>query len=197
MSSQSLRQTQAFFTLRAAGWEERYAADAPQFERAVREMALPRRATVLDLGCGTARAMPYLCQAVGDRGRVIGLDATLAMLREGQRLGRRNLLVGDVAYLPFPADCADAIFAGGLLPHLADPEVCLREMARVTRPGGMLAVFHPIGRVALAARHGGVPSDDDVIAPARLHALLEQTGWRVIGIDDALERYLALARCAG
>ena len=67
-------------------------------------------------------------------------------------------------------------------------------MARVSRPGARLAVFHPIGRVALAARHGGVPSDDDVIAPSRLREFLTAAGWQVISIDDATERYLALAQ---
>jgi hypothetical protein len=74
----------------------------------------------------------------------------------------------------------------------------LLELARVTRTGGRLAIFHPIGRAALAARHGNVPSDDDVVAPNRLKPALEETGFRLILIDDGEDRYLALAeRVAG
>ena len=186
----------AFFGPRAAGWEDRYADDGAQFARAVRECAPRARATVLDLGCGTGRALPYLRAAVGARGRVIGLDATPEMLGEATRLGRREvaaLVLGDVGRLPFPAGSVDLVFAGGLLPHLTDPAAGLAEVARVTRAGGRLAIFHAIGRVALAARHGGVPADDDVIAPRRLHDLLATTGWTLYALDDAPERFLALA----
>lgn len=193
----ALHATQTFFATRAVGWEDRFAQDRPQYARAVQELAPPPGATVLDLGCGTGRALPHLRTAVGPGGQVIGLDATWEMLHEAQRLGRRavaQLWQGDVLQLPLPDACCDVIFAGGLLPHLAAGAAAgLREMVRVSRPGARLAVFHPIGRVALAARHGGVPSDDDVIAPGRLRGLLAASGWQVISIDDAAERYLALA----
>ena len=57
--------------------------------------------------------------------------------------GRRSLatlVYGDVLRLPFATTCADAVFVGGLLPHLADSLAALREIARVTRSGGALAV---------------------------------------------------------
>lgn len=192
----ALDDLRAFFGPLAAGWEERYPADNEQFARAIAEIAPVAGATVLDLGCGTGRALPHLRTAVGAGGRVLGLDATPEMLREGVRLDRGRfaaLVIGDVARLPFPDAVADLVFAGGLLPHLDDPIVGLTEMARVTRAGGRLAIFHAVGRVPLAARHDGSPSDDDVIAPARLHRLLQATGWELVQIDDAVERYLALA----
>jgi SAM-dependent methyltransferase len=192
----TLQATREFFGPRAAGWEQRFPDDEPRYARAVRDLAVAPGATALDLGCGTGRALAPLRAAVGSAGRVLGLDATIEMLAEAQRLGRDQLaalLLGDVLRLPFATGSADAVFAGGLLPHLADPAAALIEIGRVTRPGGRLAIFHPIGRVALAARHGGVPSDDDVIAPARLRALCAATGWSVLLIDDAEDRYLALA----
>jgi len=90
--------------------------------------------------------------------------------------------------LPLPDACCDVIFAGGLLPHLAaGAGAGLLEIERVSRPGARLAIFHPIGRVALAARHGGVPSNNG-IAPGRLPGLLTTTGWHVLRINDAEER---------
>ena len=41
--------------------------------------------------------------------------------------------------------------------------------------------------------HGGVPSDDDAIAPARLTGTLDAAGWAIESVDDAEERFLALA----
>jgi SAM-dependent methyltransferase len=192
----ALRDLRAFFGPRAAGWEDRYADDDAQFARAVRDCAPRAGATVLDLGCGTGRAQLPLRAAIGPHGRVIGLDAVPEMLTEATRLGRRavaTLMLGDVGHLPFRDASVDLVFAGGLLPHLADPKAGLREMARVTRSGGRLAIFHAIGRVTLAARHGGTPADDDTIAPNRLRGLLAATGWSCDLLDDAPERYLALA----
>jgi SAM-dependent methyltransferase len=195
-SARALSDTQAFFRPRAAGWEERYPNDEPQFARAVAELAPPERGTALDLGCGTGRALPFLRAAVGPAGRVLGIDVTDAMLAEAVRRGRGPLavlLLADVARLPLTTGCADVLFAGGLLPHLEDPLVALREWVRVTRADGRLIIFHAVGRVTLAARHGGVPSDDDVLAPGRLAGLLAATGWRVLRIDDAEDRFAALA----
>ncbi|MGI8553503.1 MAG: class I SAM-dependent methyltransferase [Dehalococcoidia bacterium] len=192
----SLQETRAFFASRAPGWESRYPDDTPQYERAVRELAPPFAGHALDLGCGSGRALPILRNAVGPRGRVIGIDATDEMLAEATRLGRHEhaaLLLGGAADLPLAGASIDVIFAAGLLPHLPDPVAGLSELARVTRPGARLAIFHPIGRVALAARHGNVPSDDDAIAPQRLRGLLKQAGWTLESIDDAADRYLALA----
>lgn len=192
----ALRDLQAFFGPRAAGWEDRFPDDGRQFARAVRELAPAPGATVLDLGCGTGRALPPLRVAVGPRGRVLGVDATPEMLAEARRLGRQRvaeLALADVADLPLPDGAVDVLFAGGLLPHLAEPVAGLVELARVTRSGGRLAVFHAVGRATLAARHGGVPSDDEVIAPRRLADLLAASGWRLDSLDDAAERYLALA----
>ncbi|MEZ4728598.1 MAG: hypothetical protein R3E79_15800 [Caldilineaceae bacterium] len=77
-----LHATQTFFATRAAGWEDRFAHDAPQYARAVAELAPSFGATALDLGCGTGRALPLLRAAVGPTGQVIALDATWEMLAD-------------------------------------------------------------------------------------------------------------------
>lgn len=191
-----LAETRAFFGPRAAGWEERFPHDGPQFERAVAELGLLPGASVLDVGCGTGRALSFLQAAVGASGRLIALDATPEMLAEARRLGRQGvacLVLGDGRRLPLQDAAVDAVFAGGFVPHLVEPAAALAELARVTRPGGRLAVFHAIGHATLAARHGTVPSDDDSVSPARLTSLLHGASWIVEHIDDAEERYLALA----
>jgi len=155
---------------------------------------------VLDAGCGTGRALSALRAAVGPRGRVLGLDATREMLLAARNHGRAHplaeLIEGDVMRLPLPVGCCDAIFAGGLLPHLPDPDAGLRELARAARPGARLAIFHPASRAELAARHGTPLTEDDLLAPRRLAALLHATGWEIERIDDGTDRYLALARRA-
>lgn len=192
----SLRATQEFFTGRAAGWETRFPDDAPRYVAAVQALTIPVGGNALDIGCGTGRALTPLRAAVGPAGHVLGVDATPAMLGEARRLGRGDLAalaVADALRLPVPNAWVAVVFAGGVLPHLTDPAAALAEWARVTRPGGALAIFHPLSRAALAARHNGVPSDDDVLAAARLRALCAAAGWHVTALDDAADRYLAVA----
>jgi SAM-dependent methyltransferase len=194
-----LSETQAFFGPRAAGWDDRFAGDDPRFEAAVAALAPPLGGTVVDAGCGTGRALGFLRAAVGPRGRVVGLDATPEMLSQAAARHRQDLaalVLGDAIRLPLPEARIDAVFAAGLLPHLPDPGAGLGELARVTVPGGRLAIFHPISRAALRARHGCPPTDDDPLSPDRLSPLLAATGWRAISIDDGDDRYLALAERA-
>jgi SAM-dependent methyltransferase len=188
-----------FFAERAATWEQRFPDDAPAYARAVSELGPPRGARVLDVACGTGRALVPLREAVGPLGKVIGLDLTPEMLDEVIRRGRAGLAYlvrGDAAVLPLADGSMDAIFAAGILSHLGNPVASLREFARVCAPGARLALFHPSGRAALARRHGRTLGSDDVMHPARLRAALTAAGWQCSGIDDGENRYLALARLA-
>jgi SAM-dependent methyltransferase len=190
------RETREFFAARAAGWETRYPDDTPAYAAAVGELGLRAGDRALDVGCGTARAVPLLRAAVGRSGTVVGVDVTPEMLHEAVRLGRAAdgaLLEADGARLPVRDGAFDAVFAAGLVNHLADPGDGLRELARVTRAGGRLALFHPLGRAALAARRGHRLEPDDVRAQPRIGRVLAAAGWELALFDDCAERYLALA----
>lgn len=185
-----------FFAERAAGWETRYPDDTPAYTAAVAALEAPPGGRALDAGCGSARALPLLRTAVGPAGEVVGVDLTPEMLREAVALGRQAhgaLIEADSARLPLRARTFDAVFAAGLVNHLPDPAAGLRELGRVTRPGGRLALFHPLGRAALAARRGHELRADDIRAEARLGPLLSATGWELSLLDDSEERYLAVA----
>jgi SAM-dependent methyltransferase len=188
--------TRDFFGPRAAGWEDRFPDDGPAYARAVGELGPRPGAVVLDAACGTGRALPALRAAVGPVGRVLAADLTPQMLHEARRLGRHRiaqLLEADVLALPLAAGCVDAVLAAGLLSHLPDPAAGLAELARVCRPGARLALFHPLGRAALARRHGRELDPDDVRAEGTVRRLLDATGWRCTAVDDAADRWLVLA----
>lgn len=191
-----IAESRAFFGPRAATWDAKFGDDMPAYAAAVADAAIPAGATVVDAGCGTGRALPALRTAVGPSGTVIGMDITPQMLTVATSTGRaRNalLLLADARRLPFADAAVDAIFAAGLVPHLPDPAAGLAGLARVTRSGGRLALFHPTGRAALAARHNRVLSPDEPLAEARLGPLLAGAGWSLDGYDDAADRFLALA----
>ncbi|GGV23140.1 methyltransferase [Streptomyces spectabilis] len=187
---------QEFFAARAADWDSRFPDDGPAYRAAVAALGLRPGARVLDAGCGTGRALPALRDAVGPSGTVLGVDLTPAMLEAAVRAGRQScgrLLLADVARLPVRAQTLDAVFGAGLVAHLPDPAENLRELARVVRPGGLLALFHPVGRAALAARQGRQITPDDLRAEDNLGPLLAGSGWQLTSYIDEDARFLALA----
>ncbi|MFF4282363.1 class I SAM-dependent methyltransferase [Streptomyces kronopolitis] len=189
-------EVRAFFAARAAGWDVKFPDDGPAYAAGVAELGLREGDRVLDAGCGTGRALPALRSAVGPRGTVLGADLTPEMLAAAVRAGRggaARLLLADVTRLPLPDAALDAVFAAGLLSHLPHSAGGLAELARVVRPGGRLALFHPVGRAALAARKGRPLTPDDLRAESNLRPLLTAAGWELIRYEDEDARYLALA----
>ncbi|MFE1915564.1 class I SAM-dependent methyltransferase [Streptomyces anandii] len=185
-----------FFGARAADWDSRFPDDGPAYEAAAAGLGLREGDRVLDAGCGTGRALTPLRAAVGPSGLVVGADLTPAMLEAAVRAGRDRygrLLLADVGALPLRSEAFDAVFAAGLIAHLPDPAENLRELRRVVRPGGILALFHPIGRAALAARQGRRITEDDLRAEDNLRPLLAGSGWRMTSYVDEDARFLAVA----
>jgi demethylmenaquinone methyltransferase/2-methoxy-6-polyprenyl-1,4-benzoquinol methylase len=103
--------------------------------------------TVLDLAAGTGTSS----QPFADRGaHVVPCDFSLGMLRVG-KAGRPHLsfTAGDGTRLPFADATFDAVTISFGLRNIVDPDAGLREMRRVTRPGGRLVVCefsHPTNR---------------------------------------------------
>jgi SAM-dependent methyltransferase len=100
-------------------------------------------AQVLDVGCGPGTITAGLADRV-PRGRVTGIDAAQEVIDQASAAagGRENLdfATGDVYALDYPDDSFDVVHAHQVLQHLGDPVRALREMRRVTRPGGLVAV---------------------------------------------------------
>jgi 2-polyprenyl-3-methyl-5-hydroxy-6-metoxy-1,4-benzoquinol methylase len=99
---------------------------------------------LLDVGCGPGTITVDLAARVAP-GRVFGLDVSPAPLAEARALAERTGVevtfeVGDVYALAADDDSFDVVHAHQVLQHLTDPVAALREMARVCRPGGLIAV---------------------------------------------------------
>jgi demethylmenaquinone methyltransferase / 2-methoxy-6-polyprenyl-1,4-benzoquinol methylase len=117
---------------------------------------LPADGVILDVASGTAGVAVQLAapNGVPDRQdrqarrevRVIGVDLTEEMLRQGRRrvaaagMGHQVALVaGRAEQLPFPDGYFDALTFTYLLRYVRDPQATLTELARVLRPGGTMA----------------------------------------------------------
>jgi ubiquinone/menaquinone biosynthesis C-methylase UbiE len=102
---------------------------------------------VLDVGCGTGVVSRNLAWIVGPKGGVVGVDPSRVLVQAARRLARRDGLsrqvryeVGDGAHLRFRDGSFDAAVAVTVLLHVPDSEAVLKEMIRVTRPGGVIGV---------------------------------------------------------
>jgi SAM-dependent methyltransferase len=99
--------------------------------------------TVCDVGCGNGMYLAELARR-GFVGRVLGLDLSLGMLAASrERLGTAadvGLLAADATALPLRDGVADLTLALHMLYHVPDPSQALRELRRVTRPGGRVII---------------------------------------------------------
>ncbi|MBL7260115.1 class I SAM-dependent methyltransferase [Paractinoplanes lichenicola] len=189
-------ESRAFFAIRAATWDVKFGADLPAYADAVAEAALAPGGVAVDVGCGTGRALPALRAATGPSATIIGIDHTPQMLAaacERARDSAARLLLADARHLPLADRSVHAVFAAGLINHLPDPAGGLAELARITRPGGRLVLFHPSGRAALAARHGRRLRPDEPLAEHLLGDSMDRTGWQLTTYDDPEHRFLAVA----
>ena len=99
---------------------------------------------LLDVGCGPGTITVDLAARVAP-GRVVGIDVSAAPLEEARAAAaaagvRVDFAVGDVYALEAADGSFDVVHAHQVLQHLTDPVAALREMARVCRPGGVVAV---------------------------------------------------------
>lgn len=99
---------------------------------------------VADVAAGTAGVSLQI--AARTSARVVGLDLTEQMLRQGARnvaaahaADQVSLVGARAEELPLPDACVDALTFTYLLRYVADPQATLTELARVVRPGGTIA----------------------------------------------------------
>ncbi|WP_234426158.1 class I SAM-dependent methyltransferase, partial [Streptomyces kebangsaanensis] len=107
--------------------------------------SLEPRMRILDIGCGPGTITADLAELVPD-GHVTGVDRAAGVLERarataGERgLSNVDFAVADVHALEYPDDTFCVVHAHQVLQHVGDPVRALREMRRVTRPGGYVAV---------------------------------------------------------
>ena len=95
---------------------------------------------VLDVGCGPGTITCDLGRLVGSEGEVLGVDSAADVVAQAVAacdLPQVRFAVGDALRLDASDGAFDVVHAHQVLQHLADPVAALREMRRVTRPGGM------------------------------------------------------------
>jgi SAM-dependent methyltransferase len=108
---------------------------------------------LLDLGCGAGR---HAFEALRRGARVVALDTDEGELRQVAAMcaamseagevppgGSAQAIVGDATAMPFPDGCFDRVIAAEVLEHIPADQAAINEIARVVRPGGVVAVTVP------------------------------------------------------
>src|SRR5215831_12218782 len=113
---------------------------------AVKRLDLKRGDLVVDIGCGTGLNFPWLQEAIGETGRIIGVDLTDAMLEQARRRvtteGWKNveLVQADAASYEFPAQ-VNGILSTFALTFLLHAQLVLQNGSRALIPGARWVVL--------------------------------------------------------
>jgi ubiquinone/menaquinone biosynthesis C-methylase UbiE len=146
----------------------------PAIRAAIQALQLPLGSRGLDAGCGIGLQALSLAEAVGSAAQVIGLDLSPGLLAYGREMveeaglsERISFQQGDVRELPFDDDIFDWAWSANCVGYAPlDPLPLVRELARVVKPGGSVAILawsserllpgHPLLEAHLGATSAGI-----------------------------------------
>ncbi len=118
------------------------------FDRYAGELVPGVGGKVLEVGCGTGATLRALVRRDDFSGDAVGVDQSRDFIDAAREFvagepfaDHVTFDVGDAHRLDFPDGTFDIVFAHTLISHVTDPLSVLREMIRVLRPGGKLAIF--------------------------------------------------------
>jgi len=115
-------------------------------ERLVEQIPLARGARALDVATGKGAVLLPAARRVGSEGQVTGIDLSGEILKEAERVVRAEGLTNvelrkmDAEHLEFPDHAFDVVTCAFALFLFPDTEAALREMYRVCKPGGYVAI---------------------------------------------------------
>jgi ubiquinone/menaquinone biosynthesis C-methylase UbiE len=117
----------------------------------LRELSLPQKAMVLDVGCTTGYPSLEILRKMDDQGRIIAIDSSPPMLdkaraKAGPLSGKRIFFRSESAMprLSFADDVYDLVVCNAGLQEFEDPEAAIADFARVCKPGGRVIVTLPL-----------------------------------------------------
>jgi SAM-dependent methyltransferase len=155
--------------------------------RLIEEAELRPGETVLEVGCGTGVLDRWLARHTAGANRIVGLDISRYLLREARALASQvgledviEFREGSAEALPFPEHSFDVAMSSTVIQRV-NADQMLREMVRVVKPGG---------RVAVVGHAHDMPRWVNLPLPAELKAQVEAPGWagdrgHALGCDEA------------
>ncbi|MDE2078218.1 MAG: class I SAM-dependent methyltransferase [Burkholderiales bacterium] len=151
---------------------------------------------VLDVGSGLGGTSRCLAKEFGCR--VTGIDLTEEYCRAAAMLTSKTGLAhlvdcrqGDATHLPFADQTFDVVWTEHVAMNIPDKSRLYREMHRVLKPGGMLAIYDvlagPAGPVMFPVPWAHTPHTSFLVQPIELRQLLEEAGFSITDWTDTTE----------
>jgi SAM-dependent methyltransferase len=114
----------------------------PEIRQAIASLVLLPGMRVLDAGCGTGEALPWLQDAVKPTGNVVGIDLSAAHVSAARRYASPGIevLQCDLLRAPLTSGSFDFIWCTNTINHLHDPIQGVNHLANLLRPAGRIAI---------------------------------------------------------
>lgn len=166
-------------------------------DEVIGQISIKPGAVVADIGAGTGYFTLPIARAVGDAGRVYAVDFQREMLSHIRKKlsapgspSNVQVVEGEAARTTLPAGSCDVVFMANLWHELDDYPDVLREVGRILRAGGFLAIVD--WRADLPSPPG--PPVEHRVAASRVQATLRDNGWSVLkGGQVGIYSHLILA----
>jgi len=165
----------------------------------VKELGIRPGHHILDIGSGTGVLLPFLLAEMRGKGEVVALDFSAEMLNQAQAKNFPPMVrfaQADVLAIPADDSSMDLAICNSAFPHFDDKVKALREIARVLKNNGRVAICHTMGREALNGLHqsiGGPVANDLLPDEPAIRGLTKQAGLKITHFEDRPERYLVIA----
>ena len=193
-------QLQEYFDQLAPTWDNELSSERlKSLGEIIEDLGIRPGYHVLDIGSGTGVLLPFLISELNGEGEIVALDFSAEMLSQAQAKDFPPLVrfaQADVLAIPLGDNSTDLAICNSAFPHFEDKVKALKEMARVLRNSGRLAICHTMSRDTLNRLHqsiGGVVADDLLPDEFELRGLIEQAGLKITHFEDGPERYLVIA----
>jgi len=193
-------QLQEYFDQLAPNWDKELTQDRlKRLGKIIKELGIKPGYYVLDIGSGTGVLLPFLIAELGDEGKIVAVDFSAEMLVQAQAKNFPpivGLAQADVLAIPLVDNSVDLATCNSAFPHFNDKVKALKEIARVLRNNGRLAICHTMSRAMINQLHqsiGGVVANDLLPDEFQLRGLMKQAGLKTTHFEDSPERYLVIA----
>ncbi len=172
----------------------------PEARQIIGDLGLAPGSQGLDVGCGVGLYALWLAEAVGQAGRVIGIEPELDKVEAARKFvggrvepGRLEFRQGDGTVIPLPDRSVDWVWCGDVLHHIVETEKVLGEFRRIVRPGGRIIVKE--SQVLSAMFLPGHPGLERRIQLAEIRRTLAEGGGR--SFQERRQTTLASLRAVG
>lgn len=167
--------------------------------RVIKETNIKKGSFICDVGTGTGVLIPYILKGIGEKGRVIAVDYSPAMIDKAKtkyHLKNVEFLVVDIHKTMFPDEYFDYVIANACFPHFERKNVALKEIYRILKKNGVVVISHPTGRDFVNKIHqnsGGCIKKDIVPAGSALAKILHKFSLTPLKVIDEPEFYFVSA----